>query len=96
MKNLVEEIRERIDPVITKANNLLITVNEMAETVQDKTEHIAGSAAHTTDVIGARMERTSGFMQQMVASPIIRGIAFTEGLGAGIATWRKLRRSRKA
>ncbi|HEY3376149.1 MAG TPA: DUF948 domain-containing protein, partial [Armatimonadota bacterium] len=93
-KNLVQAIRERIDPLITKVNSLLLTANELAQTVQGKTEHIAEKAAHTSDVVADRVERTSGLVQGMVAAPIIHSAAFAEGIARGVRSWRAARQRR--
>ncbi len=66
----------------------------MAQTVQERTEHIAERTAETTDAISNRMEQTSGLMQNAVANPIIGGIAAVEGLRRGFHTWRVLRKQR--
>ena len=95
VKKLVAEIREHLDPLVAKANTLLITANEMAETVQDRTEHIAEQAAHTTSVVGNRVETASRLVQRLIAMPIINGSAAVAGVRRGIGIWRRLRRARR-
>ncbi len=95
VKNLAEEIRERIDPLISKTNSLLLTANEIAQSVQGKTEHIAEKTAHTTDVLTDRVEKLSGLLQILIASPIIHGAAFMEGISRGFSVWHGLRKRRK-
>jgi len=96
LKNLLQEIRERVDPLIAKANVLLATANEMAQTLQERSEHIAERTAETNDIISNRMEKTTGLIQHVVADPIIGGIATIEGLRRGYTTWRVLRQLRRA
>jgi len=95
VKNLTMEIREHIGPLATKANSLLITANEMAEKVQDRTDNIADQAAHTTTVVGHGVESTSWLLQRLIAAPIIRGSATAAGFRRGIMLWKTLRRVRK-
>ncbi len=95
LKTLLQEIRERVDPLIAKANTLLSTANEMAQTVQERTEHIAERTSDTTDVISNRMEKTTGLVQRAVANPIIGGLAAVDGIRRGYHTWRVLRKQRR-
>jgi uncharacterized protein YoxC len=95
IKNLAEEIRERVDPLISKVNSLLVTANEIAQNVQGKTEHITDKAAQTTDVLSNRVEKLSGFMQGVVTAPVIKGSAMMEGVVRGFRVWRGLRKRRE-
>jgi len=95
VKNLTVEIREHLDPLVTKANMLLITANEMAEKVQDRTDTIADQAAHTTTVVGSGVEHTSRLVQRLIASPVIRGSATMAGIRHGLLLWKSLRLARK-
>ena len=95
VKNLMADLRERVDPLVSKAETLLSTANTMAETVQDRTERIADQAAQTTDSLGAGVAMTSRVVQQLIAMPMVRGSAVMAGLRSGLATWRTLRRDRK-
>lgn len=95
LKNLTMQVREHLDPLASKANTLLITANEMAEKLQDRTEDIADQAAHTTSVVGNGVESTSRLMQRIVSTPIIRGSAAMAGFRRGVSIWRTLRQARK-
>lgn len=95
VRNLALQVQEHLDPLASKANTLLITANEMAEKLQDRTEDIADRAAHTTSVVSSGVETTSRLMQRIVATPIIRGSAAVAGFRRGIHIWRTLRRARK-
>lgn len=94
VKNLVEAMREHLDPVIAKTNAVLITLGDMAQTVQGKTEHIAERTAETTDVVSDRVEKASGLLQQAFAAPIIGGAAMAAGISKGVETWRRRRAQR--
>ena len=95
VKNLVMEVRERLDPLAAKANTLLITANEMADTVQNRTEHIADQAVHTSTAVGNRVETTSRLLERILAVPVIKGSAAVAGVRSGIRIWRELRRDRR-
>lgn len=95
IKNLVQELREHADPLISKANSLMVTANEVAGTVQGQTEHIAETTAHTTDVVANRVERTSRLLQNVVTSPIIASSAAMAGVRRGLAVWRAVRDRRQ-
>jgi hypothetical protein len=94
IKNLAQEIRERVEPLVVKVNDLLLTANEVAQTVQGKTEHIAEKTAHTADVVTDRVEKTSGLLQGLLSSPIIRGAATATGMSRGYQAWREARQKR--
>lgn len=95
LKNLAEEMRERLDPLIARTNALLITLTEMTQSMQGKAEHIADTTAHTTDLLADRIDRLSGLLQRMVGLPIIGAAAMMEGVASGIGAWRGLRRRRR-
>lgn len=92
LKNIAQEIRERVDPLLAKVNSLLITANDMAQTVQGKTEHIADRATQTSDVVATGIERTTHLLQRVIAAPIIGGSAFSAGVARGLQAWRSARR----
>ena len=92
IKNLITELREHADPLVTSINSLLLTAKDVAETVQVGTERIATQAAHTTEVVGGRVEGVSGLLHRMTTGTLIQGMAFMRGVRAGVAAWRTARR----
>jgi len=87
MKNLVVQISEHIDPLIEKTNSLLIVANEIAQTVQDKTERIADKAATTTDRVAERADATSKVVHRAITTPIIQSAGFVAGVQAAMRQW---------
>lgn len=96
LKNLAQQIREHIDPLLTKANTLLITVNDIAQTVQGKTERISETTAHTAEVVADRVQKTSGLLQRLIAAPLIAGAAAGRGMISGVQAWRTMRHVRRS
>ncbi len=95
IKNLAQEIRERLDPLLDKTNALLITANEIGQTVQTNTENIAERAARTTDVVADHVEKTSALFQRIIAAPLFGGAALSSGLREAMHAWRMARVQRR-
>ncbi len=95
LKNLISELRERMDPLIDKTNQLLITANEVAASIQERTEHLADRASHTGDAVGAGVERAAQTVQRVIAAPVVTGTAVAAGLRRGWAIWRARRAARR-
>ena len=95
IKNLAQEIRERIDPLIDKTNALLITANEIGQTVQGKTESIGTQSVKTTEVVAGHVEKIAALLQYIVAAPLIGGAAWSSGVSQAVATWRQARARRR-
>ena len=95
LRNLVQEIRERADPMLTKATILLETANDIGVNLQQRSEQVSGRVADTTDVVGGSIEKISRLAQLAVAAPVIGGAAMTEGLLSSIRVWRAARMRRR-
>lgn len=95
IRNLTQELRENIDPILARTNSLVATATETVELLQKRTGHIADQAAHTSDVVSDRVEKTTDLVQKIISVPLIGGFAGIAGLFRGLQTWQTLRAQRR-
>lgn len=95
VQDLVRNIRERMDPLLEKAEALADTLNGMAQTVQSRTEHIAETTANASAAVADRVKRTSSVLQRMLLCPLISSAAAAQGVGSAVTAWRSLKRLRR-
>jgi len=82
-KNLVQDVRGRIDPVVNESTHLLHTANDVANTVKVNSQRIAGTVSETTDKVATtvagvtdkiteRVDRTTAQMRATSSDTIRR------------------------
>ncbi|HEX2950223.1 MAG TPA: DUF948 domain-containing protein [Armatimonadota bacterium] len=87
ISGLAQQIRNRIDPVVTESTHLLHTANDVASTVKDNTQKVTGKVADVTDNIASRVDNTSltvqrvatATLEQLSSPPIITALAIFAG-----------------
>lgn len=91
---LVQEARERMDPLVTKVDHLLAVVGATAEHAQGKANTAIDATSKATTTVAGGVEKTGRLAQRVVAWPIVAVLAASDGLKTGYQTWRDARRRR--
>lgn len=88
VRGMAQEIRDRVDPLISDSRRLLHTVNDVADHVKQHTEKVGDSVSSLTEHLAERVDRTSESVQQaagaavrrVAASPLLSAFALFAGL----------------
>lgn len=95
MKKMADKIQEDIVPLLEKGEQLLDTINKVAEDVQRKSARVSETTAHTAETISEGIADTSKIAQKVVTTPIISGMALFTGVKRAFAIWKKVHARRK-
>jgi predicted PurR-regulated permease PerM len=89
---LLQEVRERIDPLISKADQVLAVVSATAEHAQSKVNTAVDATSKATVSVAGGVEKTTRVAQRVVLWPFVTVLAAADGLRSGVRTWRDARR----
>jgi len=87
LQTKLEEITERVDPLLTKTDTLLNVAEEKLRVVGDRAETLLTTGEEIAVTVQERVEKTTGTVQRTVNAPIIQANAVMTGLSRAWATF---------
>lgn len=83
----LENLTNKVDPVIAKATNTLDTVQRITVNVGEKADAILTKGEALTDTVSEKVGKTTTVVQETVTTPLINLSSLITGVSTGLGAW---------
>jgi len=83
----LDNLVNKIDPVISKATDTIETVQRVTTNVGEKADQILTKGEALTDNVSDKVEKTAGVVQRSVTGPLINLSSLITGISKGVSVY---------